>query len=129
MTKQQEPVAYPEGDVVGACICGSWPGGKCLKCPRVTAPPQQEPTQFPEGYELHEIPADYDGKVWIEGQVRRLHEHAKAPLKREWQGLTDEEIFDVIRPFCKDDETAEMLIDISMDEYRAIEAKLKEKNT
>ena len=24
--------AYPEGDVVGPCVCGSWPGGKCLKC-------------------------------------------------------------------------------------------------
>ena len=47
---------------------------------------------------------------------------------REWQGLTDEEIFDVIRSLCIDNETAEMLIDISMDEYRAIEAKLKEKN-
>lgn len=50
------------------------------------------------------------------------------PPKREWQGLTDEEIFDVIRSLCADNETAEMLIDISMDEYRAIEAKLKEKN-
>jgi hypothetical protein len=38
----QEPVAYPEGDVVGPCICGSWPGGKCLKCPRITAPPQRQ---------------------------------------------------------------------------------------
>jgi len=27
--------AYPEGDVVGPCVCGSWPGGKCLKCPWV----------------------------------------------------------------------------------------------
>jgi hypothetical protein len=24
--------AYPRGDVVGPCVCGSWPGGKCLKC-------------------------------------------------------------------------------------------------
>lgn len=23
---------YPEGDVAGPCICGSWPGGRCLKC-------------------------------------------------------------------------------------------------
>ena len=52
-----------------------------------------------------------------------------APPQREWVGLTDEEIFDVIRSLCADNETAEMLIDISMDEYRAIEAKLKEKNT
>ena len=52
-----------------------------------------------------------------------------APPKREWQGLTDAEIFDVIRLLCADNETAEMLIHVSMDEYRAIEAKLKEKNT
>jgi hypothetical protein len=32
---EQDPVVYPEGDVVGPCICGSWPGGKCLKCPRI----------------------------------------------------------------------------------------------
>lgn len=29
---------YPEGDVTGPCICGSWPGGKCLRC----APAQQK---------------------------------------------------------------------------------------
>ena len=39
--EKQEPVAYPEGDVVGPCVCGSWPGGKCLKCPRIiNAPPR-----------------------------------------------------------------------------------------
>ena len=38
---EQEPVAYPDGDVVGPCICGSWPGGKCFKCPRITTPPQR----------------------------------------------------------------------------------------
>ena len=40
--EKQEPVAYPDGDVVGPCICGSWPGGKCLKCPRITPQPQRE---------------------------------------------------------------------------------------
>ena len=28
---------YPEGDVPGPCICGSWPGGECLRC-EVQAP-------------------------------------------------------------------------------------------
>ena len=23
---------YPDGEVVGPCVCGSWPGGKCFKC-------------------------------------------------------------------------------------------------
>ena len=27
--------AYPTSDVVGACVCGSWPGGECLRCPTV----------------------------------------------------------------------------------------------
>lgn len=31
---------YPSGDVVGPCICGSWPGGECLRCPRVDAVPR-----------------------------------------------------------------------------------------
>mgnify|MGYP003336567727 CR=1 FL=1 len=39
---KQEPVAYPEGYVVGPCVCGSWPGGECLKCPRVIHPPKRE---------------------------------------------------------------------------------------
>jgi len=25
---------YPTGIVTGPCICGSWPGGECLKCPK-----------------------------------------------------------------------------------------------
>jgi hypothetical protein len=28
---------YPEGDVVGPCVCGSWPGGPCLRC-KLTPP-------------------------------------------------------------------------------------------
>jgi len=23
---------YPSGVVVGPCVCGSWPGGECLRC-------------------------------------------------------------------------------------------------
>jgi hypothetical protein len=26
---------------------------------------------LPEGYEPHELPADYTGKLWIEGQLRQ----------------------------------------------------------
>ena len=33
--------AYLEGDVVGPCVCGSWPGGKCLKCPWVELTDEQ----------------------------------------------------------------------------------------
>lgn len=27
-----EPFKYPEGVIDSACVCGSWPGGPCLKC-------------------------------------------------------------------------------------------------
>lgn len=26
---------YPTGIVTGPCICGSWPGGECLRCQRI----------------------------------------------------------------------------------------------
>ena len=29
---------YPEGIVVGPCVCGSWPGGECLRCPWGSVP-------------------------------------------------------------------------------------------
>ena len=49
--------------------------------------------------------------------------------RREWQSLTDEEIADAIRPLCGENEwVLKQLLDFSMDEYRAIEAALKEKN-
>ena len=77
----------------------------------------------------------WNGKemAWFEHETDRPIDDCTIPLytappKREWQGLTDEEIFDVIRSLCADNETAEMLIHVSMDEYRAIEAKIKEKN-
>jgi hypothetical protein len=39
---------------------------------------RQEPVAFPEGYEIHELPVDYTGPVWIEGQVRGLYRLATA---------------------------------------------------
>ena len=51
--EKQEPMEYPEGDVVGPCICGSWPGGKCLKCPRIT-PQQRKPLTDDEIAEVAE---------------------------------------------------------------------------
>jgi hypothetical protein len=30
--------SYPTGNVVGPCVCGSWPGGECLKCAVIPAP-------------------------------------------------------------------------------------------
>ena len=70
---EQEP--YPEGDIVGPCICGSWPGGECLKCKRIEQP------------------------------------------KREWVGLTDEEVDQIYMHEGHEDVVL------------LTQAKLKEKNT
>ena len=92
--EKQEPVTYPDGYVVGPCICGSWPGGKCLKCPRITPQPQ-----------------------------------------REWVGLTDEEMRDLEKQFeaervrTSDEEYLVIYPAAYWQWQRAIEAKLKEKNT
>ena len=91
---------------------------------------KQEPVAW-----MSDSPTKGNGKQlhWTKAEAWRWSSNITplytAPPKREWIGLTDEEIFDVIRSLCADNETAEMLIDISMDEYRAIEAKLKERNT
>ena len=45
--EQEAQPAYPEGEVVGPCVCGSWPGGKCLKCRWIPAA-QPVPTDWRE---------------------------------------------------------------------------------
>ena len=50
-------------------------------------------------------------------------------LAHPWVGLTDEEMYEAVRPLCNHDQIARALVGVSEDEYRAIEAKLKEKNT
>ena len=68
-----------------------------------------------------------DQKAEIE-MLKQLLWQAENAARREWVGLTEEEIFEVIRPLCHSDFVADMLVETSMNEYRAIEAKLKEKN-
>jgi hypothetical protein len=43
--------------------------------------------------------------------------------------LTDEEMLAAIRPMYRSEGIAQNALDLSKDEYRAIEAALKEKNT
>ena len=31
--EREKFIDYPKGEVCGPCICGSWPGGDCLRCP------------------------------------------------------------------------------------------------
>lgn len=64
---------YPEGDVVGPCVCGSWPGGKCLKCPWTPAPAP------PEGEVKMPTTADEAALMLLLGH-RWLLEHAPERL-------------------------------------------------
>jgi hypothetical protein len=49
--------------------------------------------------------------------------------RKPWVSLTDEEMLDAIRPMYRSDGIAQNALDLSKDEYRAIEAALKEKNS
>ena len=49
-------------------------------------------TQLPHGYEPHEIPADYTGKLWIEGQLRQM----QLKLRSTFVGLDLQEMDEII---------------------------------
>ena len=136
-----EQPAYPEGDVVGPCICGSWPGGKCLKCPRIEQPAQQEPLVWSDE-QLQMLnflygAGEFDGvwfdekhptektAFWWRKHLRRLFD--TRPQAREWVGLTDEEIRMLIPP--DNGWKYEIGYGEAIEFARAIEAKLREKNT
>ena len=90
-----------------------------------------QPVAFPDGYEPHELPADYTGKLWIEGQVRALHDRAAlaepTSPRRDWVGLTEPELHCINPTWPNPNETWEYEQLLSF--VRAIEAALKEKNT
>jgi hypothetical protein len=50
------------------------------------------------------------------------------PPQRTWVWLTDKQMVDAIEPLYQNRATAEMAAKVSIDEFRVIEAKLKEKN-
>jgi len=56
-----------------------------------------------------------------------LREKNKGRLP-EWVGLTDEDVLQAIRPLCKEPDAGRLLLERGIDEYRAIESALREKN-
>jgi len=48
--------------------------------------------------------------------------------KRKWVSLTNDDIFEAIKGMCSSVKVTQALIEIGMDEYTAIEAKVKELN-
>ena len=55
--------------------------------------------------------------------------HHTTPPQRTWVGLTDEDMLEAIKPLYANPFLAHNALEVSRDEYQAIEAKLKEKNT
>jgi hypothetical protein len=69
-----EPAAYPIGNVSGPCVCGSWPGGECLKCERYPSDP-------PAYLSAEDMKAINDLLGTLEkhdGTIERCARHAKA---------------------------------------------------
>ena len=82
------------------------------------AQPEQEPVAWMYNGNLH----IFDPSDWAEEPVRPLY---TAPPQREWQGLTDEEIEKLVYDIRS--QTTGVVATAYV--ARAIEAKLKEKNT
>lgn len=47
---------------------------------------------------------------------------------KEWVKLTEQDLFDALRPNYTDDETTKTVVKMLVDDAKAIEAKVKEKN-
>lgn len=75
---------------------------------------------------------DWDAMaVMVEEQQRmakRIEELEQALAQRPWVGLTELQMYEAVRPLCRTDLIARALVEVSKDEYQAIEAALKEKN-
>ena len=65
---------------------------------------------------------DRDQREWWEERFGKEPEIECPNCKPQRKPLTDEEIWNAIRPLTKSDEVCKALVDVSMDEYRAIEA-------
>jgi len=108
--------AQPEPAECDGGQCGI--GGYCKQCPKTQPEPE------PVAWRIH------DGTMWC--YVNHINDLPQpkfeplytVPLQREWQGLTDEEIADMHHEIKVKGMGAYKTEDI----YRAIEAKLKEKN-
>ncbi len=111
-----EPVAWADMNVRGEDKGLSWTPGYFHTQPLYTAPPQAEPE--PVAWQGVHDQTDLYYRKPLQADVRPLY---TAPPQREWQGLTDEEITALKR-------NGERYIS-SQEFARAIEAKLKEKNT
>ncbi len=119
----QEPVAIVDEDgVIVVCNYKYKPGDKLYTTPPAQPAPVQEPVAFNAG-----VPPLYPEMK--DGETISV-EYTTPPAQRQWVGLTDEAIwseYQTLWPFHPAEEPG-LAKDIAKF-ARAIEAKLKEKNT
>jgi hypothetical protein len=88
---------------------------------------EQAEKQEPYGYFRYDMRLD----AWVQNRAdnQGVAFYTTPPAaQRQWVGLTDEEIMELLSPLYSDPSLVPWAIEVSMDEYRAIEAKLREKN-
>jgi hypothetical protein len=90
-SKAKKP-PYPEGDVVGSCVCGSWPGGKCLRCQWTPATDPAKSVEHaraaPEGWRL--VPIDPDKRMLDRAEaIDWGDEDVRGSCMRQWHAMLD----------------------------------------
>jgi hypothetical protein len=136
---ERKPVAWVNrGENIIERVAG-WDGYGALYTTPPAQPAQQEPVAWEDvlgaiargwGHpENARKTMDVVLAVAIAKEIQDLYTTPPAAQpKREWVGLTDKQMVDAIEPLYQNRATAEMAAKVSMDEFRAIEVKLKEKN-
>jgi HD superfamily phosphohydrolase YqeK len=91
---------------------------------------EQASRQAMEALEVIPFMSNKNDYEHLNKTITALHQALEQQPAREWVELTDEEIYEAIWPLCtSDNQVVKSLVELSMDEYRAIEKALKEKNT
>jgi len=113
LAQEQEPVTYSGNGTAGR-EADARPTGFFFQMPKPMTQPEQEPVAW----------MDKDGDVLsasiVDGKGLRNIPLYTTPPQRTWVGLTDEEVKDIVW---------NLPYEPSQEHIRAIEAKLKEKNT
>ena len=113
---EQEPVAWMLPDYSDVLSASEADGTGIYNIPLYTAPQKYCPSENNAAYE----------KGFVEGMAKQMHssvDRAVNAMAKPWVGLTDEEISEVLGSDIYQEQSGELRF------IRAIEAKLKEKNT
>ena len=117
---------WPPGDPRGRDEDQYWQGKGYTASPLYTHPhrreTEQEPVAWASWRELARI-KDFDSTIYANGDFDAAVPLYTAPPSREWEGLTDEDMEELL-PLYSDPNSNEEMLEFAA----AIEAKLKKKN-